>query len=365
MRTYHILDVGGVHDKPLLDYEPGAVGHYGIFDQPACRHIWEQRYKKEGDASWLETCSRVVAGVFLGGGNAGEKVPSEYISYVVQAMRKGLWMPAGRILAGAGTDDNVTLMNCYVSGVIEDSLDGIMEALRQSAKTMSMGGGVGYDFSPIRPQGAVIGTLESGLGAAGVVPFMRVYDQTCRALESYGNRRGAQMGILRCDHPDIFRFINSKQVAGELTNFNISVAVTDKFIEAVKDDQGWNLKHSVPPRDWQTAKSVTVHSRHGMHEEYVYETVRARDLWDAIMASTYKYSEPGVFFIDRVNMRNPLSGVETICATNPCGEQPLPPYGTCNLGSINLARLVEFPKYQTHPTPVSYTHLTLPTICSV
>jgi len=229
------------------------------------------------------------------------------------------FLPAGRILAGAGTGRAVTLFNCFVMGTIDDSMDGIFCALREAALTLQQGGGIGYDFSTLRPKGAAVKGV--GADASGPVSFMEVWDAMCRTIMSAGSRRGAMMATLRVDHPDIEDFIDAKRTPGRLSNFNLSVLVTDAFITAVKADG-----------DWPLAFGGTVH-----------RTVKARALWARIMRSTYEYAEPGVIFIDRINALNNLGYVETIAATNPCGEQPLPPYGACLLGSINLARLVKNP----------------------
>jgi len=229
------------------------------------------------------------------------------------------FLPAGRILAGAGTDRNVTLFNCFVMGTIPDSMDGIFSALREAALTLQQGGGIGYDFSTLRPRGAAVKGV--GADASGPVSFMEVWDAMCRTILSAGGRRGAMMATLACDHPDIEEFIDAKRTPGRLAMFNLSVLASDAFLAAVKADAGWALKF----------------------EGRVFRTLRARALWDRIMRATYDYAEPGVIFIDRINAENNLSYCETIAATNPCGEQPLPPYGACLLGSINLAKLVKRP----------------------
>ena len=229
------------------------------------------------------------------------------------------FLPAGRILAGAGTARKVTLHNCFVMGTIADDMGAIFAALREAALTMQQGGGIGYDFSTLRPKGAPVKGV--GADASGPLSFMEVWDSMCRTIMSAGSRRGAMMATLRCDHPDIEEFITAKQTSGRLTMFNMSVLATDPFMRAVKTDATWTLQFGGK----------------------VYRTVRARALWDKIMRATYDYAEPGVIFIDRINARNNLHYCETIAATNPCGEQPLPPYGTCLLGSINLARMVKDP----------------------
>jgi ribonucleoside-diphosphate reductase alpha chain len=226
------------------------------------------------------------------------------------------YLPAGRILSGAGTTRNVTLFNCFVMGRIDDSLFGIFDALKEAALTMQQGGGVGMDFSTLRPKGAAVKGVAAD--ASGPLSFMDVWDAMCRTIMSAGSRRGAMMGTLRCDHPDIEDFIAAKADPKRLRMFNLSVLVTDDFMSAVKEDKDWPL----------------------VFAGETYKTIRARSLWDQIMRSTYDYAEPGVIFIDRINQENNLSYCETIQATNPCGEQPLPPYGACLLGSVNLAALI-------------------------
>ncbi|MGB0533696.1 MAG: adenosylcobalamin-dependent ribonucleoside-diphosphate reductase, partial [Paracoccaceae bacterium] len=227
--------------------------------------------------------------------------------------------PAGRIAAGAGTQRKVTLFNCFVMGTVPDDMGGIFDMLKEAALTMQQGGGIGYDFSTIRPKGALVKGVAAD--ASGPLSFMDVWDSMCRTIMSAGSRRGAMMATLRCDHPDIEDFIAAKSDPARLRMFNVSVLVTDPFMAAVKADGDWDL----------------------VFEGQIYKTLSARKLWDQIMQSTYEFAEPGVIFIDRINQANNLSYCETIAATNPCGEQPLPPYGACLLGSINLARLVEAP----------------------
>jgi len=229
------------------------------------------------------------------------------------------FLPAGRIIAGAGTDRDVTLFNCFVMGTIPDDMSGIFEQLREAALTMQQGGGIGYDFSTLRPRGAPV--KGGGADASGPLSFMDVWDSMCRTIMSAGYRRGAMMATLRCDHPDIEAFIAAKQEAGRLRMFNLSVLVTDAFMDAVREDADWDLSFGGT----------------------CFKTVSARGLWDTIMQATYEYAEPGVIFIDRINRANNLNYCETISATNPCGEQPLPPYGACLLGSVNLARRVVDP----------------------
>jgi len=246
-------------------------------------------------------------------------VRAEFEERFYEALEDWKYLPAGRITAGAGTGRSVTLFNCFVMGTIPDSMDGIFDMLKEAALTMQQGGGIGYDFSTIRPKG----TLVKGVGsdASGPLSFMDVWDAMCKTIMSAGSRRGAMMATMRCDHPDVVDFITAKRESGRLRNFNLSVLVSDAFMEAVKADEDWDL----------------------VWDGEVKKTVKARELWDTIMESTYNFAEPGVIYIDRINERNPLRYLEKIAATNPCGEQPLPPYGACLLGSINLARLISNP----------------------
>ncbi len=236
-----------------------------------------------------------------------------------EAMEDFKFLPAGRIVSGAGAARNVTLFNCFVMGNVPDDMAGIFESLKEAALTMQQGGGIGYDFSTLRPKGAPVKGV--GADASGPLTFMDVWDAMCRTIMSAGSRRGAMMAVMRCDHPDIETFIEAKREPGRLRMFNLSVLVTDSFMQAVKEDAPWELTF----------------------DGVVYKSLPARELWDKIMRATYAYAEPGVIFIDRINRLNPLNYCETIHATNPCGEQPLPPYGACLLGSINLARLVNQP----------------------
>src|ERR1700761_9600055 len=281
--------------------------------------IWDMKYRLKApdgtpmDRDLADSWTRVAWAL------AQAEAPEQRIARAqefARALAGHKFLPAGRILAGAGTGRSVTLFNCFVMGRIEDSMDGIFSALREAALTLQQGGGIGYDFSTLRPKGALVQGV--GADASGPVSFMDVWDAMCRTIMSAGSRRGAMMATLRVDHPDIEEFIDAKRASGRLSNFNLSVLVTDAFMAAVKADDDWTLKF-------------------GGKE---YRTLKAKTLWDRIMRSTYDYAEPGVIFIDRINEQNNLSYCETISATNPCGEQPLPPYGACLLGSINLAKLV-------------------------
>ncbi|MDJ0685047.1 MAG: adenosylcobalamin-dependent ribonucleoside-diphosphate reductase [Alphaproteobacteria bacterium] len=283
------------------------------------RRIWETKYRlcdPDGapvDKTLQSTWSRVASALAAGEADPGWKARFE------DALDGFKFMPAGRILAGAGADRTVTLFNCFVMGRIPDDIGGIFQHLREAALTLQQGGGIGYDFSTLRPRGAAVKGV--GADASGPVSFMEVWDSMCRTIMSAGARRGAMMATLRCDHPDIEEFVTAKQEAGRLTNFNLSVLATDAFMQAVEADDEWPL----------------------VFDGRVHKTVRAADLWERIARATYEYAEPGVIFIDRINARNNLAYCETIHATNPCGEQPLPPYGACLLGSINLSALVSEP----------------------
>lgn len=226
------------------------------------------------------------------------------------------FLPAGRIQSAMGSPRAVTPFNCFVSRTIEDDMNSIMLAAGEAAQTMKLGGGIGYDFSTLRPRGALITSLDSR--SSGPVSFMEIFDAVCKTISSAGNRRGAQMGVLRVDHPDIEEFIRAKNNLGVLTQFNVSVGITDEFMQAVKEGSTFELRF----------------------DGRVYKTVDARALWDEILRSTWDYAEPGVLFIDRINKKNNLNYCETIAATNPCAEQPLPPYGACLLGSFNLVKYV-------------------------
>tara|TARA_R110002167_G_scaffold311900_3_gene516703 strand:+ start:17784 stop:20069 length:2286 start_codon:yes stop_codon:yes gene_type:complete len=284
------------------------------------KRIWDMKYrlkKPDGtpvDKTLQDTWHRVAKALA-----SVEKDPSIWEPRFYEAMADFKFLPAGRILAGAGTEREVTLFNCFVMGTIPDNMVGIFDHLKEAAVTLQHGGGIGYDFSTLRPRGALVKGV--GSDASGPVSFMEVWDSMCRTIMSAGYRRGAMMATMRCDHPDVEEFIAAKRTAGKLTNFNMSVLASDAFMEAVAADGPWDL----------------------VFDGAVIRTVKARDLWDKIMRSTYDHAEPGVIFIDRINARNNLHYCETIQATNPCGEQPLPPYGACLLGSINLARLIQQP----------------------
>ena len=291
---------------------------------PIAQRIWDMKYRLKDlsgaalDRTVEDTWRRIAGALAAPEASYGGD-PAVWESQFYEALTDFKFLPAGRIIAGSGANRAVTLFNCFVMGSIPDDMGGISDHLREAALTMQQGGGIGYDFSTLRPKGAPVKGV--GADASGPLTFMDVWDAMCRTIMSAGHRRGTMMATLRCDHPDIEAFIEAKQQPGRLRMFNLSVLVTDPFMAAVKEDVSWDL----------TFAGATC------------KTVRARPLWDKMMSATYAYAEPGVIFIDRINDRNNLHYCESIAATNPCGEQPLPPYGACLLGSLNLARFVDHP----------------------
>ena len=287
---------------------------------PTSARFWDLKYRLK-DANGLpvdqtieSTWDRIAVALA-----SVEEQPALWMDLFYEALYDFKFLPGGRIIAGAGTERQVTLFNCFVMGTIPDSMDGIFTHLREAALTMQQGGGIGMDFSTLRPKGARV--VRLGADASGPLSFMDVWDAMCRTVMSAGSRRGAMMATLRCDHPDIEAFVEAKREPGRLRMFNLSVLVTDAFLRAVQEDGPWELTF----------------------DGKVYKTIGARDLWLRIMRATYDVAEPGVLFIDRINATNNLRWRETISASNPCGEQLLPPYGACLLGSINLAKLVVDP----------------------
>src|SRR5277367_2034993 len=289
------------------------------------QQIWDMKYRLKAPANAAgarepldktieDTWRRVATSLAV-----NERDPAHWAERFYAAIDDFKFLPAGRVIAGAGSAREVTLFNCFVMGAVPDDMGGIFAHLREAALTMQQGGGIGYDFSTLRPRGAEVKGV--GADASGPLSFMDVWDAMCRTIMSAGYRRGAMMAVLRCDHPDIEAFVEAKSEPGRLRMFNLSVLVTDAFMQAVEQNASWQLTFNGS----------------------VHHSLPARDLWDKIMRATYAYAEPGVIFIDRINRRNPLYYCEEIRATNPCGEQPLPPYGACLLGSLNLARFVEEP----------------------
>jgi len=289
-----------------------------VFRTPIAEQMWDMKYRLKHydgtpvDLTVHDTWERVANHLA-----SCEADPKYWGKVFYEALESFKFLPAGRINAGAGAGGrNVTLFNCFVMGTLEDSLSGIFDGLKEAVLTMQQGGGIGYDFSTLRPQGAEVKGVASD--SSGPLSFMDVWDASCRTIMSAGVRRGAMMATMRCDHPDIERFIEAKRDPLRLRMFNVSVLCTDKFMEAVRVNGKFDL----------------------VFDGKVYKTINAKSLWDKIMSSTYHYAEPGVIYIDRINAMNNLNYCETIACTNPCGEQPLPPYGACLLGSINLVALL-------------------------
>nr|WP_315473484.1 adenosylcobalamin-dependent ribonucleoside-diphosphate reductase [uncultured Rhodoferax sp.] len=308
--------------------------------QPISQDVLAEKYLKAGETSADDVYRRVARAL------ASAEAPEQRVHYealFLDNLRAGA-IGAGRIMSAAGTGIQATLINCFVQpvgdciqGLDDDGYPGIYEALREAAETMRRGGGVGYDFSRIRPRGAdVKGTASL---ASGPCSYINVFDQSCSTVESAGARRGAQMGVLRIDHPDVLEFITAKRTPGRWNNFNVSVGVPDAFMQALQADAPWELVHRAKPG----AALLAQGARQRADRRWVYSTVPARTLWDTVMRSTYDFAEPGILFLDRMNQDNNLGYCETIEATNPCGEQPLPAYGCCDLGPIILPRFVQHP----------------------
>jgi ribonucleoside-diphosphate reductase alpha chain len=292
------------------------------FPDELSRWVWEQRYQwrgpgAAGDTDVAGTQAR-VAGAIAAAEPAGRAGWEARFRALLDDWR---FLPGGRILAGAGTGRTVTLLNCFVMGVMEDSLHGIFRALEESAVTLQHGGGIGCDFSTLRPCGT--SAQSAGTIASGPVSFMHVWNSMCATVLASGSRRGAMMATLRVDHPDVLEFIDAKRDPLALRYFNLSVQVTDRFLAAVRGDESWPLAH--PPG----SPATTV--------------LPARAIWNRLLDAGHATSEPGVLFVDTINRENNLGWLESLTTTNPCGEVPLPPYGACNLGSINLAKFVRSP----------------------
>ena len=308
--------------------------------QPISEDVLREKYLKLGEDNVGQLFDRVARAL-------ASVEPVELRAEFEVLFRRNLEagaIGAGRIMSAAGTGIQATLINCFVQpvgdciqGVDDGGYPGIYEALREAAETMRRGGGVGYDFSRIRPRGAgVKGTAST---ASGPCSYINVFDHSCATVESAGARRGAQMGVLRIDHPDVMEFITAKRTPGRWNNFNVSVAVSDAFMDAVLHDGPWNLVHAADP-----GAELCLHGAHQREDGmWVYQTLRATELWDTIMCSAYDFAEPGILFLDQINRDNNLRAIESISATNPCGEQPLPPYGCCDLGPVILPRFVRCP----------------------
>jgi ribonucleoside-diphosphate reductase alpha chain len=308
--------------------------------QPISQDVLAEKYLKPGETG-VEDLYRRVARALASVENEAERAKWEQV--FLDNLHAGA-IGAGRIMSAAGTDIQATLINCFVQpvgdciqGVDDEGFPGIYEALREAAETMRRGGGVGYDFSRIRPKGAEVKGTHSM--ASGPCSYINVFDQSCSTVESAGARRGAQMGVLRIDHPDVMEFITAKRTPGRWNNFNVSVGVSDAFMEAVGQDLPWELVHKAKP----SAKLIEKGAYQRADGLWVYQTVSVRELWDTIMKSAYDFAEPGILFLDQIGTDNNLNYCETISATNPCGEQPLPPYGCCDLGPIILTRFVRNP----------------------
>lgn len=317
------------------------------FQAEISKHIWESKYQYRDndrvyDTTIEDTWRRVASAL-------AKVEPNDYKFWRQQylnILEDFKFIPGGRILAGAGTSHRVTLFNCFVMGVINDSLESIFENLKEAALTMQQGGGVGYDFSTLRPRGYP--AKATGTTASGPVSFMRIWDKMCETVLSTATRRGAMMATLRCDHPDILEFIAAKKSGKTLRHFNLSVLVTDKFIDAITKDENWDLVFPCGSnrKNRNTPDKTVMRVWSGQTKPEpceIVDTIKARALWNKIMHATYEYAEPGVLFIDRINHQNNLWYRERISATNPCGEIPLPPYGACDLGSINLTRFINRP----------------------
>ncbi len=322
------------------------------FLQPISQQIWDQKYKlitpnseitndNVVEDTWTriaQACAKADRTLYGKAKGVSTNKVNQYKKDIEQlyyaALEDFKFLTAGRITAGAGSGRQVTLFNCYVMGTIPDDLGGIFSMLKEAALTMQQGGGIGYDFSPLRPQGAPVKGVDAD--ASGPLTFMDVWDTMCKTIMSAGSRRGAMMATMDCTHPDVMQFVEAKKDPLRLRMFNVSVLASDDFMRAVENDEEWVLKHKIKP-----TKRVTYKGHNQINGEYIYEIIKARELWESIMKSTYNQAEPGIIFIDTINKQNNLWYMEDIRSTNPCGEQPLPPYGACLLGSVNLPKFVQ------------------------
>ncbi len=304
-----------------------------IFGEEITKDVWRDKYRSGEEEHPYDSFARVCNGVY-------KNDTPDHKRAGILAMEMGLWMPAGRIQAGAGTRKHVTMMNCFVNGKLDDSMEGISTGLRTNMLSLRMGGGIGTDFTPLRPKYAKLGRLGEGAYSSGPVSFMEIWDAAGKTIMSAGSRRGAMMATLADYHPALPEFLKAKTIPGILTQFNVSILISDAFMDAVRHGEDWDLYFSVVPTDKDPIGEFV--DDHGV-TQYIYERWDSRELWDLIVKTTYEYSEPGVIFIDRINDMNNLAYCEEIRCTNPCGEQPLPPHGCCLLGAINLARLVSNP----------------------
>jgi len=314
-------------------------------DTPIAQHIWETRYRLEAGGvaqeRSIEDSWRRVANTLA---SVEERDAGSWEERFYGILEDFRFLPGGRILAGAGSGRRVTLLNCFVMGVIDDRMESIFDRLKEGALTMQAGGGTGYDFSNLRPRNSV--AHASGRIASGPISFMRIWDAMCATVMSTGARRGAMIASLRCDHPDIEDFIDAKRTPGELQRFNLSVQVTDAFMKAVEQDERWPLVFPVDSLEPDSPGETVMRHWTGQREAVACRVIRrvpARTLWERVMRAAYDTAEPGVLFVDRINALNNLAWREQITTTNPCGEIPLPPYGACDLGSVNLTRFIVDP----------------------
>ena len=322
-----------------------AISENSWLTTPIARHIWETRYRwmkggKPLETGIEQTWQRVARTAAL----VESAEQDHWEARFFEVLDDFRFLPGGRILAGAGIDRRITLFNCFVMGLIKDDMESIFEALKEGALTMQAGGGVGYDFSTLRPGSCVART--TGRIASGPVSFMHIWDAMCATVLSTGARRGAMIASLRCDHPDIETFIEAKRSPGQLRHFNLSVQVTDAFMKAVEADRDWPLVFPDESLEPDMNAETVMRRWPGFNEPVPCRVLAhrpARGLWERIMRATYDTAEPGVLFVDRINEFNNLAYREFITTTNPCGEIPLPPYGACNLGSVNLTRFVRDP----------------------